>query len=409
MEQQSRPSPVRGGASRGVILLGFVAAFEIVIMISPFAAYFYAVFNPVLLALNRTAATRWLTAFFLPHMIVTPDALLTAVRIAGSWLFVGGAAAFLLCASQVYIGKAMKRGCVTGGLYRFVRHPQYAALVLAGLGLAIMWPRMLTLLLLSIMVVAYYVLARDEERRMIARDGDGYREYMAKTGMFFPRVAAQAGVEGRGGAARSWAGAGLVFFMLLAAGFGLRSYTVHSLPIRQIGNVDVLPITPDDSAEVTALMPAVLADSSVGAVLDRVSVDGNHRLLAYFLPVDYVMQGMIANTGDEWKLFEQHKTIWMIGDYIFHPFAHLTGGHAHHDMSGMQHGPEMYKMPMMQRRVIFLQVEGEGLAGPLDDFGINVRRTPLLFADVHMHTAEVMRVRQTPSGSGWGEVPTPLF
>ena len=30
------------------------------------------------------------------------------------------------------------------------------------------------------------------------------------------------------------------------------------------------------------------------------------------MPIDYVMQGMIADTGGDWKLFERHRTIGMI-------------------------------------------------------------------------------------------------
>src|SRR6266511_4575911 len=71
-------------AARGAILLSFIVAFEIVIMISPFALFFYSVFNPILLTLDRWSATRWLTAFFLPHMIVPPDAFLMTIGLLGS-------------------------------------------------------------------------------------------------------------------------------------------------------------------------------------------------------------------------------------------------------------------------------------------------------------------------------------
>src|ERR1041384_8128262 len=112
MEQNSPASgPALGRrTSRGVILLGFVVAFEILIMISPFAAYFYAVFNPFLLTLNQSPATRWLTAFFLPHMVVPPNEVLAGIRVAGSVLFLTGLAVFLLCAVQVYYGKLRKWG-----------------------------------------------------------------------------------------------------------------------------------------------------------------------------------------------------------------------------------------------------------------------------------------------------------
>jgi len=175
-------------AARGAIILSFIVALEIVIMISPFALFFYAVFNPVLLALDRFAATRWLTAFFLPHMVVSADPVLQVIRVLGSVAFIVGAVAFLACAVQVYAGKLLRTGPATRGLYAAIRHPQYLALGVAGLGLAILWPRFLTLVLLAVMLFLYYLLARDEERRMLARFGDDYRAYMERTGMFVPRV-----------------------------------------------------------------------------------------------------------------------------------------------------------------------------------------------------------------------------
>ena len=51
-------------AAGSAIFLSFIVAFEIAIMISPFAFFFYAVFNPFLLALNQSSLTRWLTPFF---------------------------------------------------------------------------------------------------------------------------------------------------------------------------------------------------------------------------------------------------------------------------------------------------------------------------------------------------------
>jgi protein-S-isoprenylcysteine O-methyltransferase Ste14 len=135
--------------ANSAIVLSFIVALEIVIMISPFAFFFYAVFNPFLLALNQSAITRWLTAFFLPHMIVPPNQALIVIRILGSVFFVAGMLVFLFCAGQVYLGKLLRKGTATKGLYALVRHPQYVGLAFAALGLAIMWPRFLTLVLLT--------------------------------------------------------------------------------------------------------------------------------------------------------------------------------------------------------------------------------------------------------------------
>ena len=409
-----KSEPLKRYTATSAIVLAFIVALEIVIMISPFAAFFYAAFNPLLLGLNQSGATRWLTAFFLPHMVVPPNETLTVIRILGSILFLVGMAAFLVCAVQVYIGKLLKKGTATGGLYRWIRHPQYLALAVSALGLAILWPRMLTLLLLCVMLVLYYFLARDEERRMTSRYGEGYISYKARTGMFLPRGAERLLVrEGETPDALKVTISFLVLCVaILGLGFLLRWYTVDSLPIQNIGGVDVLAISRADTSVASELVPAVLADSSVAALLAKKPKEQGHRLLAYFLPIDYVMQGMIANTGEEWKLFEQHRTIGMITDYIVNPLGHLTGGHAHHAaMAGMQHGAEMYALPAMKRRVIFLDVAtGEGPSGSArDDFAINAQRRPLFFVDVHLHTAEILQVKSLEGGSGWGTVPTPMF
>jgi hypothetical protein len=101
----------------------------------------------------------------------------------------------------------------------------------------------------------------------------------------------------------------------------------------------------------------------------------------------------------------------MIADYVLHPIRHLKGGHMHHaGMVPMQHGPAMYASPMMRRRIIFLEVRGTlPLATRAADFAINNQRIPRFFADVHLHTDEVLQIRGTPAGTGWGSVPTPMF
>ena len=401
-------------AASSAIFLSFIVAFEIAIMISPFAFFFYAVFNPFLLALNQSSLTRWLTAFFLPHMIVPPNEVLTGIRILGSIFFVIGMLIFLVCASQVYLGKLLKRGVAEKGLYTLIRHPQYLGLGLAALGLAIMWPRFLTLTLFAVMLFLYYLLAKDEERRMTNRYGESYTAYMNRTGMFLPFSIERVLTGNQKSKSLSF-GKGCIIFLVLVivivgSGFLLRGYTVHHLPLEQVDRVDVITITKEDQPAATQLLPSVLEDPAIASKLKSIEDNESHRLLAYFIPIDYVMQGMIANTGAEWKLFEQHKTIGMITEYIFHPFAHLTEGHVHH--AGMQvPSPSMHNSPAMKRRIIFIELSAnkEDLKSPFDDFDINISRKPLFFVDVHLHTGEILQIKDTPAGSGWGTLPTPLF
>jgi protein-S-isoprenylcysteine O-methyltransferase Ste14 len=391
----------------GIIVLYFVIALEVLVMISPFAAFFYAVFNPVLLFLVRWPATRWLTDFFLPHMVVPPTAFLRAVRVAGSVLFVGGTLAFLACAGQVYFHKLARRGPALGALYRWIRHPQYVSLAVAGLGLAILWPRLLTVVLWNVMVGLYLALARDEERRMVDAFGDPYRAYMGRTGMFLPGPLerAIARLPGpRAFAARAAIGLPLLLAATVGAALGLRANTVANLPLWSDGHVTVLAVLPGDEVMLDHRMAAVLA---LPEIRSRLPAEG--PVLAYDVPIQYVMQGMIADTDPAYRLYEHHQTIAMILDWIFHPFRHLEGGHA------MMHHGAQAALPAAQsfaaRRIIFLRI-GDGGGSPADRavlFGMAVTRRPLFFADVDLHTLALIDVRDLGPGTGWGRVPTPMF
>ncbi len=58
------------------VVVYFLIAFEVLIMISPFARFFYSIFNPILLKLAASSWTRWLSAFYLPHMVLPQDRFL---------------------------------------------------------------------------------------------------------------------------------------------------------------------------------------------------------------------------------------------------------------------------------------------------------------------------------------------
>ena len=386
---------------RSAIVLYFIIAFEVLIMISPFAGFFYSVFNPVLLKVAAHPATRWLSAFFLPHMVVPPGWFLQAVRVKGSVLFVVGLVLFFVCAAQIYIAKFRKTGAVLSGLYRYIRHPQYLALGLAGLGLAILWPRFMTVVLWLVMTIAYYLLAKDEERRMLAAHGDTYQPYMDATGMFLPKSIEKALIPA---SLPGKIAVGVVFCAVFIGGaFCLRAYTINHLTLWQgAPNVTGVAILPEDSA---------MMDHRLGDILDlpdvRERLEAGKHYLVYFIPQNYIMQGMIADTGGDWKLYKQHHAVAMITDWVFHPFRHLQGGHAmmhegmQHDAPGAGSGTT--------RRLIFLSLEGVAAQTPADLFGINALRVPQFMVDVEVHELRLLEVSELPHGSGWGSVPTPTF
>jgi hypothetical protein len=133
-------------------------------------------------------------------------------------------------------------------------------------------------------------------------------------------------------------------------------------------------------------------------------VKAGQRYLVYFLPPNYIMQGLIADTGGEWRLYKQHHTMEMITDWILHPFGHLTGGgHAMHSASGpaMASGQE--------RRLVFVAISGTPGKEPLDAFAIGAERSPQFMLDVDVHTLTIRDVRDLPKDTAWANVPTPVF
>jgi hypothetical protein len=336
-------------------------------------------------------------------MVLPPGLFLQAVRVKGSVLFVGGTAVFLGCAGQVYAHKLLRRGPALGGLYAWIRHPQYLALALTGLGLAILWPRFLTIVLWLVMVGVYYLLARDEEQRMVSQFGDQYRSYMARTGMFFPRrleLAVRRLPFAKSPVLRPLLGFALLLVAAVGGAFALRAYTVAHLPLWSNGRISAISILPGDAAMLNHRMAAVLELSAVKSRL--AAVPG--AILVYLVPTQYIMQGMIADTGPQWRLYEHHQTLRMIADWIIHPFQHLQGGHM------MLHQNAAAPATGALRRLIFLRVDTSAMTPSRKSlFAINAVRTPLFFADVDVHALALVDVKDLGPGTGWGRVPTPMF
>ena len=378
------------------IVLYFIIGLEILIMISPFAGFFYSAFNPFLLEIAKYPATKWLSAFFLPHMVIPPDDFLKFIRIMGSVLFVSGLSVFAVCAFQVYTNKFRKKGTALKGFYSIVRHPQYVGLAMTGIGLSILWPRFLVVPLWLVMLVLYYFLSKDEERRMLSGHPETYGAYMDRTGMFLPKTLEKhltpSGVMGK-----------IAFFILIAAftigsAFSLRYYTIKHLPVWTSSNVVALALISKDTQKMQHRMNDILSMKELGTRLKD-----NEKYLVYFMPVDYVMQGLIADTGNEWRLYNRHVTIIRFLDWIFHPFSHLSGHH-----SVLNHASHDIDQGVI-RRLIFLKVSDGKISEPSDFFSINAARVPQFMVDVDIHNLTLILLKDLPNETGWGKMPTPMF
>jgi protein-S-isoprenylcysteine O-methyltransferase Ste14 len=77
---------------------------------------------------------------------------------------------------------------VKTGLYKYIRHPLYLSILLAGTGVMLKDTGTIQLILGAVNLIAVWFTARIEENEMIARFGDDYRVYMKETKMFIPFV-----------------------------------------------------------------------------------------------------------------------------------------------------------------------------------------------------------------------------
>jgi len=258
-------------------LLYTLIVLEILFMVSPFAAYYYSIYATPLNALQESQHTAWLTMYLLPHFTYS-DSWLANGLILISWpLILLGIVLFVFGFCQIYWSKFTRKGAVEVGLYRFIRHPQYVALAVIGLGTSLYWSRFIVVIAFVSMLCIYYFLAQVEERICLAKFGASYRDYMDRTGMFSPRS-----WEAR------WQSLGLrlphvtlvriavlggLYAIVLALTIGtahlLRSHVIDSLQI-DVGKARVTvflaPTSPQTRATVTALLDEATLPGNVAYV-----------------------------------------------------------------------------------------------------------------------------------------------
>ncbi|UCG07462.1 MAG: isoprenylcysteine carboxylmethyltransferase family protein [Desulfobacterales bacterium] len=389
-----------------VAILYLFIGLEIVIMISPFAAYFYAGYGPLLNALYAFPATAWLTGFFLPHAVVSQSGVLNFVNSLGRSLFSLGILAFLIGAFQIYSAKFRRKGVVSGILYRWIRHPQYLFLAIAGLGLLLFWPRFFIMILYVSMLFVYYLLARHEEQRMLAKHGESYRAYMQRTAMFIP------GEPGGkifrvvfGWSHSKGLSLGLAYavslVLFIATAFGLRSYTIAktsivNIPEKQLIAVSIIP-QPDDS--IHKIVDIAIGDSAVSAAIENFQQQGHKGFMVHLMPRNYMMQSLFSQPDMSAMRMRSGRSFAAVIGFIF-PFL---SRHGHQEMMGiMRDGP--------MRLIISQLTWPNGTYAPVDEaLAFKVKHLPLLRVDVDIKNGEVLDVELTVPRNYWGQMPMPVF
>ena len=77
---------------------------------------------------------------------------------------------------------------ITTGIYRYIRHPLYASLVLLGTGIFLKNITLATATCALVNLWAMAATAKTEEREMLEKFGDEYARYMRRTKMFIPFI-----------------------------------------------------------------------------------------------------------------------------------------------------------------------------------------------------------------------------
>lgn len=303
MNSPTSPGKGSSGAIKksfwGVAAFYMLIAFEFLYMASPFAVYFYSVYRPALNVMNDSPVLGWLISYFMPHIVVeTASPLVNIHNVVGGALAVVGFLGFVVGACQVYSYKLLRKGAVTGGIYNYIRHPQYASFILCSFGLLILWPRYIVLVMFITMLFGYYLLARVEERECEAKFGQVYADYKRKTGMFLPiplpRLPELSGTAlGKAGLLFGMYAVTLALGLMLA--WGVNTYVLNSLYGAYTKDSASISASRIDREKLERVLEIAASGQGVQAKLEQALQQPDVRLLNYVLPSEWYIAEIPLN------------------------------------------------------------------------------------------------------------------
>lgn len=357
-------------------------AFEIIYMISPFGIYYYSIYGKGLNFLSGNQFTAWMSSFFLPHIVETSSHVLNIFKDVGWVLAILGFLAFFIGAGQIYYYKFSKKGAVIGGIYKYIRHPQYVSLSICSFGLLLVWPRYLVLIMFITMLFTYYFLARAEEKECEVRFGKSYTDYMNNTNMFLPfNLPLADKLPGLPGSGMLRKFAILTIFLLVLSttivlAIELRSYSLEKMYISYSGNSATISIAELEKDDIEKIVGIALSDKEVQNRLENANGGSNTKFLNYVLPAE-----------------------WYFSDIPMNMAEGITGHHNPKD-----YDKNSYKI-LFAIADIKNDVDVEGKELILQ----TVKRTPLVEVKVDLAQNKVISIGNPVTTVRWGDIPTPLF
>lgn len=357
-------------------------------MATPFALYLYSVYFPFLEILQQSILTAWISSFFFRHVVVETNSAFLEI-IGRLWLlFPIGLIGFFLFAFQVYWAKFRRKGVVKNFVYKFIRHPQYLFFMMAGFGVLFTWPRMMMLILFTIMSIFYFYLARFEESKMAAQHPD-YLEYMEKTAMFIPGNPGGKLFKLLFGWIPNQIVAQLIAIVLIitiifGSAVGLRNLTIANISTIQLPDKHTLAVSIYPHTE-KYLRDAIHMTMASNSVKNALSEQGNVSFISHIMPGNYGMLGHFTEVDREKFRNRMLNNKLSIRERVW--------------------GTESDKV-----KVAFAKIDKPGKEYvPLNEImDTSSRMTPVLVADLDLTTGEVFNVTLN-SKSQYGLTPQPIF
>lgn len=364
-----------------------IILFEMLYMATPFAAFFYSVYQFPLKFLNDNPVTAWLIQTILPHFIETNSKFIHLLVNAGWLMMAIGAIVFIIGFVQIYYTKFMKKAAVTGGVYKLIRHPQYAAWILFGLGMSLVWSRLIVWIMFVSMIFIYYLLARAEERECLEKYPDTYPKYFNKTGMFFPKLFKYNKQDIKFHRNGFLNGATMLFIYICVvcittfSAIVLRNYTISAMSTthgKDYMAVSVSYISPDITKKTIAIM---LEDSAVQKELAKTFKNDDAKIF-YIMPQSWVFPELGMATGQI--------------------------EHNNPQTRASSHGNPVDTEPMKKRVLVSLaklinKTEPSGILNYMK------QQIPKLYIDVDLEKGRVIGISAPPQKGIYSDIPVPVF
>lgn len=389
MAPEPKKSSLKKKLASGAILTVYaVIMLEGLLMATPFALYLYSVYFPFLEVLQQSAWTAWMSSFFMRHVVYQTSSMLLQA-IGQLWLlFPIGLAGFFVFAFQIYRAKFRRKGMVNNFMYRYIRHPQYLFFMLAGLGLLVMWPRVMMLVLFTVMSIFYFYLARFEEKKMTEKH-PGYREYMKETAMFIPGNPGGKLFRLLFGWVKNRVVAQVMAIVcavsvIFGGAVGLRNLTIDSISIAHLPDKHTVAVSvyPHDKKYIQDIVDRAMEHNTVKKAL---SGQGNVSFISHIMPKNYGMLGHFTEVDREQFRNRMLDNRLSIRQRVW--------------------GTESDKV-----KISFARVDKPGRDYvPINEvMDMSARMTPVLVADVDLTTGKVINVILN-SKSQYGNTPQPMF